>query len=134
MADAVLLVPDEGSPHVLLWDGRCETTPPLAWDDDGVWTEGGPQPFERDEGTGYFDPPISVGLVLAWDGEVVPEGVFRLWYMLDDIGSDALMCALYADDVVLLLQALDHDWGELPGRLILLDAYGREVDTPAEVV
>ena len=68
---ALILIPEEGDPHGLLAEGVCGARPPTAWlhtDDPGLWI---PSDVAHDD-TGE-------ALVLAWDGESVPEGMDRWW-------------------------------------------------------
>ena len=72
----ILLIPNEGDPHGLLRDGPCFTAPPLAvWSNvDHRWDEAPPHTRAI-----YTDgkPKRTLALVLAWDGEPVPEGCDR---------------------------------------------------------
>jgi hypothetical protein len=68
----VVLVPSDGSS--LLEDGRCGSRPPVAAKvhSDGRWAEGNPErPPPADAGMG-----TPLGLVVAWDGQVLFEGAF----------------------------------------------------------
>jgi hypothetical protein len=71
---AILLVPAPGDPHGLLAPGKCGAMPPIM----GRW------PLAPDHWiAGVRCPEIDSGtkcqhaLVLAWDGEPVPEGCDR---------------------------------------------------------
>lgn len=118
---AVLLVPPkgDGDPHGLLVEGPCGARPPTAYIPNRGW--------KWREGPCAEEFPIRRGLVLAWEGKPVPEGLersvraakSRAWveYLVG--------CALgrLADDVDGLSDP------DLPGILVLLDAEGREVKT-----
>ena len=85
---AILLIPAPGDPHGLLAPGKCGAMPPSVYDAPIVgWvtaetlsrrTHGS---FDLDEYENGLDRAIRLdyrqALVLAWDGEPVPEGCDR---------------------------------------------------------
>ena len=124
---AVLLAPHEGDPHGLLAEGPCGARPPRAWFAQ-CCRRLVPEPHSSARYCGYCDTPSDViqGLVLAWGGKPVPQGldwlvlapeVTRTWV------SHVVGVALgwWPADRDLLT---DH---QFPGKLVLLDAEGREV-------
>lgn len=153
MIVAVLVVPVDGDPAGLVADGVCGSTPPTAWRTDPTDPGPGFAVSSTSGGRiGWSDPTrvtpprmragghgdmyvyrIERALVLAWAGEVVPAGVFRLWYAVDDVLADRLSDALYEKLDVLTEEA--SAWcrigrnGAPVGRIVLLDADGREVTT-----
>ena len=126
---AVLLIPAEGDPHGLLSPGVGGSRPPMAfkWDtryhrlkeDDGRWAACGSE---------WPNKPGDA-LVLAWDGKVVPAGVFAAWWQTDDSGAHDMTEAM----------DMRPDWlgnevcgrwlrdGKPIGTIVLLDADGKEV-------
>jgi hypothetical protein len=76
----VLLVPTEGDPHGLLKEGPCGARPPMAWycDDYQAW-EQWHRGMDHSEPTAWavMVERNKCALVLAWDGEPVPEGMDR---------------------------------------------------------
>ena len=116
---AILLVPAEGDPHGLLKLGPCGARPPMAYQESGtgIW-----RPYRGPLGEGH--PENNDALVLACDGEPVPEGLDRanrVWvgrwcgYLLD----------WSVDDVREYGAALVIHLGG--GTLVLLDAEGKEI-------
>ena len=74
----VLVIPAEGDPRKLLEEGPCGTRPPAAFLRDGVWVPHGPVfPANRGD-TLYTAIEKGDALVLAWEGESVPEGCDRI--------------------------------------------------------
>ena len=138
---AVLLVPAEGDPHGLLAEGPCGARPPMAqympplWEHSEIspasvepkwfaWNEiPDTIPVCTNEEWQWLTKPHRA-LVLAWNGKPVPEGVFRLWYMADDVGMGPLGDALYEGLDELLAQLAE--WC-VRGTTIILDADGREI-------
>jgi len=133
---SVLLVPTEGDPLGLLAGGLRWPGPPVAW---RYW------PIQIERGLFRSQIPWTPGpiprgvtrqaaLVLVWGGKAVPEGVFRLWYHLDDwhvsdsmdAGSEILLAV--SDDPADLVKRVQR-WVARSecGTLVLLDADGREV-------
>ena len=112
---ALLLIPLEGDPLGLLAGGVCGSRPPHCM-------RAGPmEPWHP--GGGYnARPEDGDALVLAWKGEVVPEGTDR-----------AARCAAVAPGAVfgVIPSVLDGDAAPRAiaalGTLILLDSEGREV-------
>jgi len=112
---AVLLVPEEGDPYGLLREGPCGARPPIAVDFGSPvgWLGGIHKP-------GGFLRVLRRALVLAWDGEVVPEGMDRMvralgWPAFAQCGSPEIMWWTWRPFI-------DH-----LGTIVLLDADGREV-------
>ena len=113
---AVLLVPHEGDPHLLLKEGPCGARPPKAWLSPEGWQAGkaptsGGRPMVDDRHR---------ALVLAWDGKPVAE----VQPYIERAGIDY---ALLAPFVAYALKGMDIGQGPWPGTLVLLDAEGQEV-------
>jgi hypothetical protein len=131
----ILLIPAPGDPHGLLADGVCggrvPTMIPCSADErvpsrqGATWHVAGPPCREH---------PRTRALVLAHAGKAVPIGVFAAWYIADSTltkdsgGYEGLSVALHDGllDVVEWARNLTRDGAPL-GRLVLLDADGREV-------
>ena len=127
----ILLVPEEGDPRGLLKLGPCDARPPMAfvWDsrylrlpeDDGRWQACCPS-----------WPKPGDALVLAWDGDVIQEGLDKAiteasmelaWYKMD---YETLNHRLFwLDEIVQWAGAALAEL--LNCKLVLIDAEGREV-------
>jgi hypothetical protein len=110
---AVLLAPKEGSD--LLAEGPCGAKPPMAHFYQEAWKPG------------LHPWSIPHALVLAWEGEVVTEGMDRLYRCL---GANPEARTVWPSPHT-ILQAYNayrgsqpHPWG---GTLICIDAEGKEV-------
>ena len=97
---AILLVPTEGDPHGLLKWGLCGARPPVAW--HGVCPHHGPVGAWREDClhgiccTTWGGPtrcPRHVlkkqALVLAWEGQSIPEGLDRAMRRLEAVTEGA---------------------------------------------
>lgn len=120
----VLLVPAAGDPLGLLAEGPCGARPPRAALD---WRDHGHRRWRDASDPRYDWPPgTPLALVLAWDGEVVPEGVDRLYRSVD--WRPPRCRQIHSIDR--LLSGLSHasaEPGHWGGTLVLLDEAGREV-------
>ena len=118
---AVLLVPEPGDPHGLLAEGPCGARPPMATHYRRGWRGGKLVPSCAEDHADTF----TYALVLAWDGEPVPEGVDRLaragwWADRHQKIHDVVRDLLRGNRRHLRLI-------RSKGTLVLLDAEGREV-------
>ena len=97
-------------------------TPDGAWRSDEALsriTHGFPGEEEGENGLDRalrLDYPAA--LALFWEGEQVPDGIFRLWFQADDICSDGLSDMLYDDldrlvEIVLSLRRNGRSLGEV---------------------
>lgn len=131
---AILLVPTGAHREALIGDGPCGSRAPVAWlrsrivsDAVASWWEPGPPGRDPDVGFARY------ALVLAWDGRPVADGVSRLRSFLASVRR--LTWTEYVpglDGMAELLRTIRHrpDWflGDSDcGRLVLLDADGREI-------
>ena len=124
----ILLIPAEGHPHGLLREGPCGARPPRVFNVGGKWSD------YQD-----FDGGYPCALVLAWDGEPVPEGCFRAVDDLDILGANTTEWHLFVELITSILAGELRAWSDMPktnvdaladlmsGALVLLDADGREV-------
>lgn len=53
---------------------------------------------EADTGSNPMTIEWLRALVLAWDGERVPEGILRAWFHADDVSIEVLSDLLYDED------------------------------------
>lgn len=128
----ILLVPSVAHREAMIGDGPCGSRAPLAYRATlpsiaGDWC-GLPRHCHWEQGH---------ALVLAWQGRPVPDGVFRAWdYWGPDEDEAAFRATLWTTYDVLaealgslsaarwLAESLERAGR---GRLVLIDAYGREV-------
>ncbi len=111
---SVLLVPTEAYREALIGDGPCGSVPPLAvYRPMGGWQVG----LLLRQG-GYGREPM-VALVLAWEGEPLPDGLARL------AQADGGL-TVHGWDLRGLLVSVVRIAGRF-GRVVLLDADGQEV-------
>ena len=86
----ILLVPHEGDPHGLLREGPCGARPPVVYRSRGCGVGHSDSWQPHDEfvrrGECYMCAHPEEALVLAWDGEPVAEGLFRLAMQWDARG------------------------------------------------
>lgn len=143
---AVLIIPAPGDPLGLLAEGSCGARPPVVvqvdvadgWvaDPDAplgyVLTVTGEQRWEEWDGEPWQQLGGPRALVLAWDGEPVPEGLFVLWRALWGVMSKNGQ----APPPLTAEPGMHHvlEFGRLAdalrcvGTRVLLDSEGREVN------
>lgn len=126
---AILLIPTEGDPHGLLAEGPCGARPPRAisghlcgYEEHRAWKS--PEDYEY-----HSDCYMCSGkaaLVLAWGGNPVREGCYRVAHANDVTPSavpSVIKCALEGDPILRSIAEL--------GTIVLLDAEGKEIaDAP----
>ncbi len=123
---SILLIPTEAHREALIGDGPCGSRAPVAvmfvLAAGRVWCAARP------------DRPCVVwhgdeALVLAWDGKPVADGLARLGpYFLRDFATDRTSIAPMLDWARLTLADPNPALSLAPlGRIVLLDADGREV-------
>jgi hypothetical protein len=115
---AVLLVPAKDDSHGLLREGPCGARPPVMYrHESGIWEE----PIL------FSGQCFAIGLVLAWDGKPVLEGLDRLVR----VGKDRQIPAPYSAPVTVeWVKCMALAWGGVGsewGRAVFLDADGQEV-------
>jgi hypothetical protein len=120
----VLLIPEEGDPHGLLKERRHGARPPIAcWDGERwrSWT---------DNGWWWPSVPDLCALVVAWDGESVRGGCYRVAdakcnNYAPSFVHNAVACTLPVDDDGYFERVLEMLSSE--GTIVLIDAEGREI-------
>lgn len=131
---SVLLIPATGDPQQLLRDGACGSRPPIRFEGPEIsgrarwisWSELASYRTLHRNGAKWipdfdWDCPRKA-LVLAWNGEVVPEGTDRAARRAGASSSavfGVIPCVLDGEAAPLALAGL--------GTLLCLDAEGREV-------
>lgn len=118
---SVLLIPAAGDPQQLLREGPCGARPPMAtvyryrgWlnNDLSDWT------IEKIDPEYVIETQSEQALVLAWKGEVVPEGCDRAYRAAGDRPERYHRMSEMPDA---------GRWFGSLGTIVLLDADGREV-------
>lgn len=132
---AVLLVPAEGDPLGLLREGPCGARPPIAEhvaeDMHGKGCKRTREWFAPPQRTCCSMAGLSMlaphrrALVLAWDGEVVPEGCFRASRLGTSEWISAVADGLKRGYVHGFVRYQSQKHGL--GTVIWIDADGREV-------
>jgi hypothetical protein len=113
----ILLIPAPEHREALLSDGSGGSRAPMMW-----WSSVGNRWLP-------FDGVTREALVLALDGDVVWDGVFRAWKQADEAG-DALMEALFEgiESLPEVVAGWTRDGGPAAlGTIVFLDKDGREV-------
>jgi hypothetical protein len=122
----ILLIPEEGDPHRLIAEGACGARSPVAcWDGERwkSWT---------DNASWWPLVPDLCAFVLAWDGDVIQEGLDKAittasmelaWYKMDyEVLSQRIF---WLDEIVQWVGAALAEL--LSCTLVLIDADGREI-------